>query len=313
MNQGDASEARIYYCAHFVAEALGYFAAHDLSVIFTTTQSGGHTIQGGQIPAVLSGEAELTIGGPMVTMKNFEDGGPPLVNFCAAVERNPWVIAAGRQTGAISIADLRGMRVIDVGNVGTASLCFRWLLGANGLTEQDVEVIAGSGWQEKDIADVASGAIDYALHSLHALAPDITSGQLFLACELATPTQPVPWSAYIARPEILAAQRPAFAAFTQAIGQALAWIRSQPAATVASVVSPYYADYPIPALETAIAGYQQSEVFAASTAIAEPDFHHFAGILRQCGWLNADVPYGTLVDTSLTSLPHRATHANEKR
>jgi NitT/TauT family transport system substrate-binding protein len=313
MNQGDASEARIYYCAHFVAEALGYFAANDLSVVFTTTQSGGHTIQGGQIPAVLSGEAELTIGGPMVTMKNFEDGGPALVNFCAAVEGNPWVLASGKQADAIQVADLRGKRVIDVGNVGTASLCFRWLLGANGLTEQDVEVIAGSGSQEMDFNDVASGKIDYALHSLHSLAPSISSGQLFLACDLAGPTRPVPWSAYIARPEVLAAQRPAFAAFTRAIGQALAWIRSEPAATVASVVSPYYADYPIGALVTAIAGYQRAEVFAASTAISERDFDHFADILRQSGWLSADVPYDTLVDTSLTPEAHDVAYPTKVR
>jgi NitT/TauT family transport system substrate-binding protein len=313
MNQGDASEARIYYCAHFVAEALGYFEANDLSVTFTTTQSGGHTIQGGQIPAVLSGEADLTIGGPMVTMKNYEDGGPALVSFCAAVERNPWVLASGKQTEALTIADLRGKRVIDVGNVGTASLCFRWLLRTHGLGEQDVDVIAGSGSQEQDFRDVASGTVDYALHSLHALAPSITSGQLFLACDLAGPTQPVPWSAYIARPDVVATRRKDFVAFTRAIGQALDWVRSQAASKVAAVVASYYPDYPLEALTVAIEGYQRAEVFATSTALAKSDFDHFAAILRQSGWLERDVPYERLVDTSLTSQSHDARHATEKR
>jgi NitT/TauT family transport system substrate-binding protein len=313
MNQGDASEARIYYCAHFVAEALGYFEANDLSVAFTTTQSGGHTIQGGQIPAVLSGEADLTIGGPMVTMKNYEDGGPALVSFCAAVERNPWVLASGKQTAPLTIADLRGKRVIDVGNVGTASLCFRWLLRTNGLTEQDVDVVAGSGSQEQDFGDVASGTFDYALHSLHALAPSITDGQLLLACNLAGPTRPVPWSAYIARPEVVATRRKDFGAFTSAIGKALDWIRSQPASEVATVVASYYPDYPLAALTVAIEGYQRAEVFATSTAIAKNDFNHFAAILRQSGWLESDVPYEMLVDTSLTSQSHDAHHATEKR
>lgn len=299
MNQGDASEARIYYCAHFVAEELGLFRSSGVSVTFTTTKSGGKTIQGGQIPAVLSGEADLTIGGPMVTMKNHEDGGTPLVSFCAAVERNPWFLAGRTEKDGFKISDLRGARVIDVGNVGTASLCFRWLLDANGLTGDAVEILPGSGSQEADLDRVASGEIDYALHSLHALAPAIATGRLAIVSDLAEATGPVPWSAYIARPEVIAGNRIAFAAFAAAIAGALNWIRTNTAASVAELVAPYYPDYPIGALQLAVQGYQQAQVFAASTAIAQADFDHFAAILRGAGWLTSDVPYDALVDTSL--------------
>lgn len=308
MNQGDASEARIYYCAHFVAEALGFFRSAGVSVIFTTTESGGKTIQGGQIPAVLSGEADLTIGGPMVTMKNYEDSGPPLVSFCAAVGRNPWSLAGRKSIAGFSIDDLRGSRVIDVGNVGTASLCFRWLLETHGLTDA-VELIPGSGSQEKDFDRVASGEIDYALHSLHALAPTVASGKLAIVSHLAAPTGPVPWSAYIARPEVLAANRTAFAAFASAIAQALSWISSSSAASVAKVVAPFYEDYSLEALELAVEGYQKAHVFAASPVIPKADFDHFAAILRHSGWLTTDVPYEALVDLSSLAKPE----ANSKQ
>lgn len=299
MNQGDTSEARIYYCAHFVAQVLGFFSENGVSVTFTTTESGGKTIQGGQIPAVLSGEADLTIGGPMVTMKNHEDGGPPLVSFCAAVEASPWFLASHMAKDDFKISDLSGKRVIDVGNVGTASLCFRWLLEAHGLTDA-VAVLQGSGLQEADFERVGSGEIDYALHSLHALAPAIAQGRLAIVSDLAALTGPVPWSAYIARPEVINESRDVFVSFTLAIGQALDWIRLNPAAAVAEVVAPYYADYPADALEVAIAGYQRANIFAASTVIARRDFDHFATILRDAGWLTSNVPYEALVDTSLT-------------
>lgn len=299
MNQGDASEARIYYCAHFVAEALGFFREANLTVHFTATQSGGTTIQGGQIPAVLSGAADLTIGGPMVTMKNHEDGGLPLVNFCAAVEANPWFLAARQPATGFSVEDLKGKRIIDVGNVGTASLCFRWLLKKHDLGEVDVTLIAGSGNEARDFATVSTGEIDYALHSLHALAPAIAAGQLGLVASLAGPTGAVPWSAYIARPELLAKRRADFAAFAGAIGRALGWIRANDASTVAGIVQPYYPDYPGVALVIAIKGYQDSSVFASTTAISQRDFDHFAAILREAGWLKGSVPYAALVDTSL--------------
>lgn len=298
LNQGDASEARIYYCAHFVAEALGFFRDCGVKVVFTRTRSGGHTIQGGQIPAVLSGEADLTIGGPMVTMKNHEDGGPRLVSFCAAVRANPWFLTAAQAPDAFRIEDLSGARIIDIGNVGTASLTFRWLLQQAGIAES-VTIVPGSWNEAADVTAVARGEADYALHSLHALAPHIAAGRLASVASLAQPTGPVPWSAYIARPEVIATRRPEFAAFTRAISQALAWIARSDAKDVANLVAPHYADYPKEALALAVAGYQQAGVFAADPLLAQNDFDHFASILRASGWLSSTPPYDELVDTSL--------------
>lgn len=300
MNQGDASEARVYYCAHFVAESLGFFAREGVEIKFTTAQSGGHTIQGGQVPAVLAGDADLTIGGPMVIMKNHQDGGPALLCFCAAVAGNPWSLAAARAETAFTVASLRGKKVIDVGNVGTASLCFRWLLEQHGINENDITLIAGSGSQQQDFAAVAAGEIDYALHSLHALAPAVANGELALVQSLSSLTGPVPWSAYIARPEIIAANRPAFQAFSRAIGHALAWLHATPAEQVSELIAPYYADYPFNGLVEAVRGYQQAQIFASSTAIAEADFAHFSAILQQAGWLSQPAPYNVLVESSLT-------------
>ncbi len=299
LNQGDVSEARIYYCAHFVAESLGFFAREGVQIAFTTAQSGGQTIQGGQVPAVIAGEADLTIGGPMVIMKNYEQNGPALRCFCAAVAGNPWFLAAAHAEPGFTFSSLRGRRVIDVGNVGTASLCFRWLLKQQGIRPAEVELVPGSGNQQADFAAVAAGEIDYALHSLHALAPTVAAGKLAVVQSLSAATGPVPWSAYIARPEIIAAKRQAFAAFTRAIGLALEWLRQRPAEEVCRTIAPFYADYPASGLLEAIRGYQASQTFALSSEISEQDFNHFSSILQQAGWLTQAAPYGALVDRSL--------------
>ncbi|WP_369789964.1 ABC transporter substrate-binding protein [Rouxiella sp. WC2420] len=299
LNQGDASEARVYYCAHFIAESLGFFTRAGVKIEFTSAQSGGHTIQGGQVPAVIAGEADLTIGGPMVIMKNHEENGPLLKCFCAAVAGNPWYLAAASAQPDFSFASLRGCTVIDVGNVGTATLCFRWLLRQQGIGENELELIPGSGNPQQDFAAVAAGEIDYALHSLHALAPTIASGQLAVVQSLSAATGPVPWSAYIARPEIIAAKHQAFSAFTCAIGWALNWLREQSAEQVSQVIAPFYPDYPAEGLIEAVRGYQASQTFASSTPIAEQDFRHFSDILQQAGWLKQAAPYAALVDSSL--------------
>jgi NitT/TauT family transport system substrate-binding protein len=298
LNQGDASEARIYYCAHFVALALGLFEKHGVTVEFTTTNSGGHTVRGGQIPAVLSGEADLTIGGPMVTMKNHEEGGPALVSFCASVRSNPWFLASAHKLpDGFSLAHLAEARVIDIGNVGTATLTFRWLLEQVGLA--NVTLIPGSGVEAGDIAMVKKGEADFALHSLHALSPYVASGELPWTYSLAGPTGGVPWSAYIARPERIAEKREAFAGFVRAIEEALSVISTAPVGELAGLVAAYYPDMDGETLVCALDGYRKAGVFAGGSVIERRDFEHFATLLKAIGWLGSVVPYDDLVDTSL--------------
>lgn len=295
-NQGDASESRIYYCAHYLAESLGLFAAENLQVTFTTSASGGHTVQGGQVPAVLSREADLTLGGPMVVMKHFQQHGAELQCFCASVAANPWFLAAAQAQPDFKLSDLRGKRVLDVGNVGTATLTFRWLLAQQGLQDQ-VELIAGSGDQVHDFAAVAAGNADYALHAMHMLAPAIAAGQLANVTSLSSLCGNVPWSAYIARADVLIEKAASFAAFSRAIQQALAWIATHDAEALAAQVQHFYPHYPIDALITGLAAYQQAHVFAVNCEISQADFNHFSQLLSDISWLDPSqpVPYLALV------------------
>ncbi|KTS00287.1 ABC transporter substrate-binding protein [Pantoea dispersa] len=295
-NQGDASESRIYYCAHYLADNLGLFAAGQLQVTFTTSASGGHTVQGGQVPAVLNRDADLTLGGPMVVMKHFQQHGADLQCFCASVAANPWFLAAAQAEPDFQLRDLRGKRVVDVGNVGTATMTFRWLLAQHGL-QDEVTLMAGSGDQTRDFAAVASGEADYALHAMHMLAPAIADGQLSSVSSLATLCGNVPWSAYIARADVLVEKATAFAAFSHAIEQALVWIASHDAAELAARVQQYYPDYPLDALVTGLAAYQQAHVFAPGSQIPQAEFTHFSQLLSAIGWLDPSqpVPYHALV------------------
>lgn len=295
-NQGDASESRIYYCAHYLADSLGLFTAEQLKVTFTTSASGGHTVQGGQVPAVLSRDADLTLGGPMVVMKHFQQHGAELQCFCASVAANPWFLAAAQAQPDFQLHDLYGKRVLDVGNVGTATLTFRWLLAQQGLLDC-VELITGSGDQAKDSAAVAAGEADYALQAMHMLAPAIAAGELSRVSSLAALCGKVPWSAYIARADVLVTKAEAFDAFSRAVARALAWIAAHDAAELAVRVQRYYPDYPFDALVTGLAAYQQSQVFAPGSQIPQAEFNHFSQLLSDIGWLDPSqpVPYHALV------------------
>ena len=299
MNQGDRGEARSYYCMHFVAAELGFFAAEGVDVAFTWTDSRGDGIHGGQLPAVIDGSADLAIGGPMLVMRMAEEDGPKLAAFCAAVAANPWVLAAASPRPCFRLADLAGARVRDIAGIGTATLTVRWLLRQLGL--HDVQLEPGGGDEAADIDAVASGAVEYGLHSLHALAPAVCAGRLVVVTDLAGPTGPVPWSAYIAQRQRLATHPAAYAAFARAIGRALAWIAVTPAAEIAGLVSRHYPGYPEAALRLAIDGYKTSGAFAEGPLISRTSHDHFARIMAEAGWLKAPVAYERVVAIPGTS------------
>lgn len=283
LNQGDPSEARVYYLPHLVAEAAGFFAREGVEVRLMTAAEGGNTVAGGQIPSVLSGAADLTIGGPMVTMKLAEEG-TALVNFCAAVRSNPWFVL-GTEKGAFALADLAGQTVVDIAQVGTAGFIFDAIMAERGI---DAERIAG-GFPDP--------AHRYAIHHLHAVAMDLVAGRVAALADLAGPTGGVPWSAYIARPDAIAAQPEAFAAFRRAIGSALALVASAPPQEIAAMIAPHFSTLSIEALATVIALYREAGLWPTDTAIPQADFERFGALLIRAGWLTHAPDWAQLTRT----------------
>ncbi|MCJ8139094.1 ABC transporter substrate-binding protein [Falsirhodobacter halotolerans] len=285
LNQGDPSEARLYYLPHLVAEAAGFFAEEGLEIRLLTAAEGGDTIAGGQIPSVLSGMADLTIGGPMVTMKMAEEG-TRLVNFCAAVRSNPWFILGEKPEPDFDLTKLAGQVVVDVAQVGTAGFIFDAVMAERGIAA----IRIGGAFPH--------GGHRYAIHHLHATANAIAERRIAPLADLAGPTGGVPWSAYIARPDTIAAMPEKFAAFRRAIGAALTLISMAEPAEIAAMIASSFPDHGIDALTMAIALYRDADLWPATTAIPREDFDRFGALLMRAGWLTRMPSWADLTETS---------------
>ncbi len=254
---------------------------------------------GGQIGPVVAGEADACVGGPMVTMKLQEQGHAGIVSFCGLVRRNPWIIA-GRPGERFGLADLAGATLIDAGNVATARYCLEDALASAGLAER-VVIEAGTGDAEAEFARVAREPGTYIHHSLHALGPALAEGRLGLGLSMASVMPAVPWSAYIARADAIAARPAPFAAFRRAIASALADLATRPAAEIAGAVAAHYPDYPREALELAIGSYRDFGCFAPDPRIAPAEMAAFATIMQRAGWLARAPDIAALLDPEIAA------------
>jgi NitT/TauT family transport system substrate-binding protein len=299
MNQGDPTEGRVYFLPHFVAAKLGYFTEEQVDVEFVWAPPGNYLAKSGQIPAVLAGEADFTVGGPMVTMRMQADGTARLMNFCALVQHNPWFLATREPTSGFKWSDLIGKTVLDVGGITTAALSLRWLLKRNGVDEAQVKIVETGTDDVQGIAKFLEGEGDYVFHSLHALGPYVADGKLFVAKALADDTGKVPWSAYIAKPETIAARAEEFDGFVRAIGRALKWVAEATPEAITDLVLDYYPGYPREGFMAVVAAYKAIDVWAPTPLIAEADFANFRGLLTDIGWISADIPYADQVPAAI--------------
>lgn len=288
MNQGVAG---VFYLPHFVALEIGAFRDEGLAVELITS------FYGRQWPLLERGEADLTIGGPMRTLHLQAEEGKRGVNFCAAVRANPWYLVARQPEPDFTFASLVGRTVIDFHDAETPGLCFTWLLRQHGIGPDQVTLLRGLGAQ-REIEAFRAGQGDYLMHSLHTAMPLAAAGEGFLVQELATPTGPVPWSAYAALPDTLRTRRAELEAFTRGIGRALRAITAWPAAELAALVARQYQTFDLPVLAEAIGRYQALRLWPRDPLLPRADLEHFQDILLAAGWISHRVPYEDQVDTS---------------
>jgi len=291
LNIGPEREARIYYLVHFVAQELGLFRGPALHVEFV---DGGE----GQVLILERGGADLSIGGPMMTMRLQANEGKRLVCFCSAVRANVWFLVGRTPEARFQWENLIGRTVIDFADAPTPGLCFRWLLRHHGIQPGQVKLMEGLGTR-REIDTFLGGGGDYLLHSLHTVGPLVHSGDLTLIQELATPTGPIPWSAYIALPALVEQRRADFAAFTRGIANALRWIHSSSAADVGTMVARFYPSFTLPALIESIERYKKLQIWPTDPRIPRSEFEHYRDILLETGWIQRPVPYEDQVDTRL--------------
>src|SRR5437868_8306072 len=91
----------IFYAPYYATHALGFYEREGVAVELMTSNAPGDAV-----PKLLSGEIDLTWGGPMRVMQAHDkDRHSPLVNFCEVVSHDPFFLL-GKHQGALKLTAL---------------------------------------------------------------------------------------------------------------------------------------------------------------------------------------------------------------
>jgi NitT/TauT family transport system substrate-binding protein len=278
------SGAPVFYLPHLAAQSLGFFTDAGVSVEIVTS---GHRRQWEMLT---SGAADVTIGGPMRTMKLREEG-KELVSFCAAVATTPWVLLGRESTKTFSWADLEGATVIDWGAVETPRLCLGSIMSRHGLTlGEHVSLIETTGPKE-GLELFLERHGDFLLHPAETVLHLTKSNGTHIAAALASELGEIPWSTYAALPSTVERKGDALRRYVVALRRTFAWIRTAPPEDIASAVSDWHPETAIGDLAQIVEYYRRLGVWPTSPVIERAAIERYSHVLHLAGWLSAEARY----------------------
>lgn len=280
----------LFYLPHAVADAVGAFRRRSLTVELVPMKTSG------QWQLLTTGAADIAVGGPMRSMRLFEQG-QRLVTFAAAVATSPWVLVGPfGDAGIGDVRELVGRTVFDDEEIATGRLCLRGLLAARG-SHDALDILPMP--RDDLMLRVASGLDSLALVPYESIVHLEHRGVVRVVANLADWTGRVPWSAYQALPETLERRREEVTEFVAAIDEALGVIADESAERLADIVAPWLPGLDHATFVAAVHGYHRRGVWAATPIIPRDEFDRFASLLVVAGWVRATPPYEQLVMSAM--------------
>lgn len=227
-----ASFPHLSYLPQFVAEATGAFARAGVEVRLAPF--------GGSWPALIEAltarQVDVIVGNIWFALRA-APGRELVLPVAGCLRQSRFLLYRRPPPAAAPFAwgDLRHAAVLIPTDVPTPWLAFREALRVHGVALDAVRAMVGYSTSEA-ASELARGGAEFAVLDIeHGL-----RGGFEELAPLADTLGPVPWSVYFAHRDDLVARPGAYHAFQQAIGTALWRIQSEPAATLAHLVAPWF-------------------------------------------------------------------------
>jgi NitT/TauT family transport system substrate-binding protein len=285
----------IFYAPYYATVALGFYEREGVAVELQTSNAPGDAV-----PKLLSGEIDITWGGPMRVMKaHDEDQQSPLVSFCEVVSHDPFFLL-GKHAGAFKLPDLPGTRFASVSEVPTPWMCLQQDLRDAGMDPAKQERISDRA-MTRNYHALQAGDIDVmqAFEPFASMMEKDGAGEVLYAASTRGPTS---YTAFIATREACTKHRDEFAAMTRATAKMLQWLYANPAEDFAQAVAVFFPDVPMDILVSSLARYRAAGLWSRETKMIPQGFARLGQSFCSGGLLARMPSYDECVEPTLNEI-----------
>ncbi|MBL4721718.1 MAG: ABC transporter substrate-binding protein [Alphaproteobacteria bacterium] len=283
----------VFYAPFYAAHALGVYEKEGLDVV----------LSGGESPSVtatslLSGEADVSWGGPMRILYTYETQPDcNLVAFCEVVTRDPFYLIGARPNPGFDLAELQNLRMATVSEVPTPWLCLQDDIRRAGLDPDQLTRQESNSMSENE-AGLRNGEFDVIQVFEPYVSRLLDDGAGFV-WRAAADRGPTSYTTFYTTRQALTDKRDELLSMTRAMYRTQKWLRSRTAAEIADAISSFFPDLPFEVLSAAIDRYKRLGIWGKNPRHAQIGFNRLDAALRSGGLISRGAAYTQCIDTTL--------------
>ncbi len=283
----------VFYAPFYAAHALNAYGEEGVEVRLETATSPAATASG-----LLSGEADVTFGGPMRILLTYDrDPACGLIAFCEVVTRDPFFLIGRAPRPDFRMADLAGLRIATVSEVPTPWMCLQDDLRRAGLDPATVSRVTDQP-MERNAAALREGTID-AVQVFQPFVEQLSRDGVGHVWYAAAARGPTCYTALYTTERMLADKRDSMLAMTRAIYRTQKWFHANDAATVAATIARFFPELDVDTLSACIARYKTLGLWGHDPFLPKDGFQRTKSACLSGGLIESGAVYDDCVDTSL--------------
>jgi NitT/TauT family transport system substrate-binding protein len=283
----------LFYAPFYVALAHDAYAREGVDVRFMAAPETGTAAT-----AILSGEVDVSWGGPMRVMQTYaQDPLCDLVSFAEVVTRDPFLLVGRKARPAFSLRDLTGARLASVSEVPTPWMCLQEDLRRAGVAPGTIDRVATATMVE-NCAALLAGSVDV----VQLFEPFVSTLLDAHGCHVwyaQASRGPTSYTTFYTRRTILTQRRDEMRRMVRAIYKTQRWVASASGAAIAEAVRGYFPDTSPDILALACARYKALGIWGNHPVMPRVGYDRLLSSLVSGGFVSPGTPFSVAVDNSI--------------
>lgn len=283
----------LFYAPFYVALAHDAYAAAGVEVRFVSAPEPGRAAT-----AIMSGEADVSWGGPMRVMQTYHnDPTCDLVSFAEVVTRDPFLLVGREPRPEFALRDLVGLRLASVSEVPTPWMCLQEDLRRAGVAPGTLTRTA-DGTMAEHCAALLSGEVDV----VQVFEPFVSTLVAEHGCHVwyaQADRGPTSYTTFYTRRPTLSARRDELRRMTRAIYRTQLWTADATPEAIAEAVRGFFPDLAPAILTAACARYQALRIWGSDPILPRAGYDRLLSSLVSGGFVHPGTPFAVAVDNSI--------------
>lgn len=283
----------VFYAPQYVAINLGYFQEEGLEI---------ELINGGGadkvMTSVISGEAQIGLAGPEAAIYVYLEGNKNYsVVFAQLTQRDGAFLVSREKINNFTWDMLKGKYVIGGRVGGVPEMTFEYVLAQKGIDKVKDITLDTSISFAMTAGAFTGGTGDFVTLFEPTASTLEKQGQGYVVASIGESSGYVPYTAYFASKEYIAANPDIIQAFTNAVYKGQQYCQTHTAAEIAAVVAPSFPDTDMEILTSSIARYMEIDAWCTDPIMEQESLNALLNIMKSAEELSGTPSYEDMVNT----------------